>query len=213
MCDSGSNNQDRSLTVAARNGAARNGAARNGAARAARNGAARNGAARNGAARNGAARNGAARDRATGNRAARVSERFLATMLVFLALPLAAQVNLTQRNTGCVSCHGMTDSPTMHTTQTVYVSCVDCHGGNAQIAKAGDPGSATYNDAKKRAHPQPKIPAIWKSSANPVRPFTDWLKESETYIRFVNPGDLRVAERTCGQITATSKKCAPSRPA
>jgi hypothetical protein len=88
----------------------------------------------------------------------------------------------------------------MHTTGTVYVSCVDCHGGNPQISRSGDPGSGTYNEAKKRAHPQPKLPALWKSSANPVRPFTDWLKESEAYIQFVNPGDLRVAVRTCGKV-------------
>src|ERR1035438_616661 len=39
---------------------------------------------------------------------------------------------------------------------------------------------------------------MWKSSANPVRPFANWLKESKEYIQFVNPGDLRVAEETCG---------------
>ena len=99
-----------------------------------------------------------------------------AFLLACLALPLAAA---TDANTGCVSCHGLTDSPSMHTTGTVYVTCVDCHGGNAQISRAGDPGSPAYTEAKKRAHPQPKLPAMWKTSANPVRPFTDWLKESE----------------------------------
>ncbi len=32
----------------------------------------------------------------------------------------------------------------------------------------------------------------------PERVFTDWLKESYEYIKFVNPGDLRVAPETCG---------------
>jgi hypothetical protein len=35
-----------------------------------------------------------------------------------------------------------------------------------------------------------------------VRPFTDWLKESAEYIQFVNPGDLRVAVKTCGKCHA-----------
>ena len=39
---------------------------------------------------------------------------------------------------------------------------------------------------------------MWKSSANPVRPWTEWLKETKEYIQFVNPGDLRVAPQTCG---------------
>jgi hypothetical protein len=59
-------------------------------------------------------------------------------------------------------------------------------------------GEAQYDQAKKQAHPKPRNPGMWKTSANPVRPFTDWLKESKEYIKFVNPGDLRVAEETCG---------------
>src|ERR1041384_2277067 len=108
------------------------------------------------------------------------------------------------QSSGCVSCHGMTDSSSMHTTGTVTLACTYCHGGNATIAapanaKAGTP---TYDAAKKRAHPQPKLPELWRSSANPVRPFADWLKESADYIRFVNPGDLRVATETCGKCHA-----------
>ncbi len=105
---------------------------------------------------------------------------------------------------GCVSCHGLTDSPSMHTTGTVSLTCVYCHGGNATIAMPANtkPGSPTYDAAKKRAHPQPKLPQLWRSSANPVRPFADWLKESAEYIRFVNPGDLRVASETCGKCHA-----------
>ena len=37
-----------------------------------------------------------------------------------------------------------------------------------------------------------------RSSANPTRAYTQWLNEDWNYIRFVNPGDLRVAEKTCG---------------
>src|SRR5882672_5612422 len=90
------------------------------------------------------------------------------------------------KNSGCIACHGQTDSPTMHTTGTVYIGCTDCHGGDGEAR------------VKNRAHPQPGIPELWRSSGNPVRPFTDWLKENKEYIRFVNPGDLRVAVQTCG---------------
>jgi hypothetical protein len=96
---------------------------------------------------------------------------------------------------GCISCHGQTDSPTMHSTGTVRISCVDCHGGNADVQKSSQ-------DAKNRAHPQPRLPKLWTGSANPVRPYTAWLKESAEYIRFVNPGDLRVAPQTCGKCHA-----------
>ena len=39
----------------------------------------------------------------------------------------------------------------------------------------------------------PEVPPI------PVRAYTKWLKEDAEYIKFVNPGDLRVAEQTCGR--------------
>lgn len=101
---------------------------------------------------------------------------------------------------GCVACHGQTDSASMHTTGTVRLGCTDCHGGNASaMPPAGaQKGSAPYEEAKRMAHPKPSIPEMWRSSANPVRPYTEWLKETKEYIQFVNPGDLRVAEQTCG---------------
>jgi hypothetical protein len=98
----------------------------------------------------------------------------------------------------------MTDSSTMHSTGTVYLTCVDCHGGNADISRPANasPGSVEYEGYKKRAHPRPKLPQLWRSSANPVRPYAEWLKETAEYIRFVNPGDLRVAQETCGKCHA-----------
>ncbi len=88
----------------------------------------------------------------------------------------------------------------MHTTGTVRLGCVDCHGGHAGVTPptGAQKGSAGYDEAKKKAHPKPSVPELWRSSANPVRPFTEWLKETKEYIQFVNPGDLRVAEQTCG---------------
>jgi hypothetical protein len=88
----------------------------------------------------------------------------------------------------------------MHTTGTVRLGCTDCHGGNAQVFLAA--GAATtgpeYLALTRQAHPQARILENAWSSANPVRAYTKWLKEDPDYIKFVNPGDLRVAEETCG---------------
>jgi hypothetical protein len=113
------------------------------------------------------------------------------------------------KSVGCISCHGKTDSPTMHNTGTLRLGCADCHGGKAdvQIPSGTKPGDATYEQAKKQAHPQPRIPSLWRGgSANPVRPYGEWLKESKEYIQFVNPGDLRVAELTCGMVACHPKE-------
>ncbi len=106
-----------------------------------------------------------------------------------------------RRSSGCVSCHGMTDSPSMHTTNTVQLACIDCHGGKGDVQKpaGAEMGSAGYNQAKRDAHPRPKTNIFLKdSAATPVRAYADWLKESREYIKFVNPGDLRVADEVCG---------------
>jgi len=89
----------------------------------------------------------------------------------------------------------------MHTTGTVRLGCTDCHGGNAKIALPGDvqPGSPQYREFTKRAHPRPRFAEDGRSSANPIRSYTNWLKEDSVYIKFINPGDLRVAEQTCGR--------------
>ena len=52
-----------------------------------------------------------------------------------------------------------------------------------------------------------------KTSANPVRAYTNWLKEDADYIKFVNPGDLRVAEQTCGRSGCHTPKSSAYAPA
>jgi hypothetical protein len=104
---------------------------------------------------------------------------------------------------GCITCHTKTDEASMHPSGTVTIGCADCHGGNAAIAIAGDaPGSTSYDAAKKKAHPRPRNASLWKTAANPERAYTEWLRESQEYIQFVNPGDLRVVDRTCGTCHA-----------
>jgi len=111
-----------------------------------------------------------------------------------------SQAEADRKSAGCISCHISTDSPTMHPTDTVRLGCVDCHTGDPAVAAPSGSarGSASYNQAKLQAHPRPRFSEDARSSANPVRAYTRWLKEDSRYIQFVNPGDLRVAEKTCG---------------
>jgi hypothetical protein len=90
----------------------------------------------------------------------------------------------------------------MHPTKTVHLGCTDCHGGNSSVSAAsgGAPNSAEYNSAKEKAHVQPRDASFRNRSNLAERTFTKWLKESAEYIKFVNPGDLRVASETCGSL-------------
>jgi hypothetical protein len=112
-----------------------------------------------------------------------------------------SQADADRKSAGCVSCHTATDSPTMHPSGNVRLGCTDCHGGNSEIrVPPGSPQNFRgYAQSKTRAHPQARGPVKATSSTNPVRAYTDWLREDWDYVRFVNPGDLRVAEKTCGQ--------------
>jgi hypothetical protein len=95
----------------------------------------------------------------------------------------------------------------MHEATTVVIGCTDCHGGNATVDATGlAAGSDAYAAAQKTAHVQPLHPEAWAdpkhpghiSSANPIRSYTLLNHESPEFIRFVNPGDLRVAAESCG---------------
>ncbi|HKY41559.1 MAG TPA: hypothetical protein VJM50_00585 [Pyrinomonadaceae bacterium] len=117
---------------------------------------------------------------------------------IFLAWPTAAS---NQKVEGCVSCHGLIEP--MHkygTTETlekikdgkdaVGLSCTACHGGNP------------VGRTKVEAHVRPVFPREWQregkySGANPERSNTLLARESWEFVRFVNPGDLRVVGKTC----------------
>ena len=111
-----------------------------------------------------------------------------------------SQEEADQKASGCVSCHTSTDEPTMHPTKTVHLGCTDCHGGNSSVSNARGtaPDSPEYNTVKEKAHVQPRHGAFKNRANLPERAYTLWLKESAEYIKFVNPGDLRVAPETCG---------------
>jgi hypothetical protein len=89
-----------------------------------------------------------------------------------------------EKSRGCLACH--TGIEPMHSSAAVKLACTDCHGGNASAI------------TKEQAHVQPRNAALWKTSANPPRTYTALLDESPEFVRFVNPGDLRVARETCG---------------
>lgn len=89
-----------------------------------------------------------------------------------------------RKNGGCVQCHQNTRDP--HFKDTVHLGCVDCHGGDAKAP------------TKELAHVHPAHPEAWLSSANPVRSYTLLNHERPEFIRFVNPGDLRIAHISCG---------------
>jgi len=84
------------------------------------------------------------------------------------------------------------------------IGCTDCHGGDAKVRAEGFvKWSDEWEAAKKSAHVQAKYPDLWPSSANPQNPYTNSLKESAEFIKFINPGDLRVARETCGGCHST----------
>jgi len=111
-----------------------------------------------------------------------------------------SQEEADRKSAGCVTCHTHTDEPTMHPTRTVRLGCADCHGGDvtARLTEGTPKDSDAYNQVKKKAHVQPREREFARGLANAERPFASWLRESYEYVRFVNPGDLRVAAETCG---------------
>lgn len=119
---------------------------------------------------------------------------------------------------GCMSCHTQTDEHTMHANPGVVLGCTDCHGGDATVKWKGpeqkqgtlaydhtraarEKGFAPeYRTALDKAHIAPQNEKFWNypSSANPKRSYAKLNKEHPAYIRFINPGDLRVAREACG---------------
>ncbi|MGV3721008.1 MAG: hypothetical protein ACO1SX_08860, partial [Actinomycetota bacterium] len=112
------------------------------------------------------------------------------------AAPEAPAAHPEARNSeGCVSCHSDVEpSHESNPSAMGTVGCVGCHGGNGKELKDKD-----------RAHKyKPRFPELWgknakkRFSGNPQQAYTLLNKEDPNFIRFVNPGDLRVAHLTCG---------------
>jgi hypothetical protein len=119
------------------------------------------------------------------------------------------------KSAGCITCHGETDDPDMHAFKDLAIGCADCHGGDPTInspldapGRPGTPGSPihdeTYLATMNAAHVLPRNLHGWygeqaeHGSRNPENTYALINQESPEFIRFMNPGDLRVAEFTCG---------------
>ena len=94
----------------------------------------------------------------------------------------------------------------------IGLTCTTCHGGNpAPRRNSDDPRE--IERVKREAHVQPRFLDEWRrdgkfTGANPERTNTLLARESWEFVRFINPGDIRVAERTCGnsECHATEQK-------
>ena len=121
-----------------------------------------------------------------------------------LTLLSQTAADVSRKSAGCLSCHAPIETPSMHRNPAVQAGCTDCHGGAASVfvPQGAAQGSAAYDQAKRQAHVQPRFPKAWPTSANPEHSYTLTLKESPEFIRFMNPGDLRIAQEACGQCHA-----------
>ncbi|MDH3441403.1 MAG: hypothetical protein OEM63_11670, partial [Gammaproteobacteria bacterium] len=106
------------------------------------------------------------------------------------------------KSSGCMSCHTETDSRSMHASPAIQLGCTDCHGGNANVFVnvGASRESQGYQQVMERAHVLPRYPETWHfpHSANPERTYTLLNRESNEFIRFMNPSDFRVAGKACG---------------
>lgn len=96
------------------------------------------------------------------------------------------------KSAGCIACHQNVGDP--HGKDTFRLGCTDCHGGDANSSE------------KHTAHVASRFPGAWPTAGNPERTWTLLNHESPDYIRFVNPGDLRVAHLSCGTVGCHPKE-------
>lgn len=98
---------------------------------------------------------------------------------------------------GCLKCHDKIEpmhrfGPTTtldkldHGKDALGLTCTACHGGNPVATE------------KESAHVRPRFPHEWDKLKLRGRSGPLLAKESVEFVRFINPGDLRVAGKTCG---------------
>jgi hypothetical protein len=109
-------------------------------------------------------------------------------LLLFSATAWAQRQPYVPSTCESAKCHvGM--EPMHASTAVPPLACVDCHGGRADTTD------------KLAAHVKARYPNEWPTTGNPQRSYTLLNRESPEYVRFRNPGDLRVADQTCGRST------------
>ena len=102
--------------------------------------------------------------------------------------------------------HGATEEAQGHPAESKEPHAApEAQGRDAQGHEAGGHDAegknlSPYAAARDKAHILPNYPESWHapSSANPKASYTLLNRESAEFIRFVNPGDLRVARLACG---------------
>lgn len=110
-----------------------------------------------------------------------------ATLLIVLAVGTGWAQQAQKSGCESAKCHeGIEPMHVSGNSPTADLTCVSCHGGdpNARI--------------EAMAHVLPLMRSYWPLSRNAERSYTALNRESEEYIRFMNPGDLRVADKSCG---------------
>jgi hypothetical protein len=100
------------------------------------------------------------------------------------ALMRQGEEEASAKSRGCLVCHQGVEKE--HASRTVHIGCVDCHGGDAGAAE------------KDRAHVLSGVKGREGRTAVPPDEVTAWHRESAEYVKFVNPGDLRISAETCG---------------
>jgi len=109
---------------------------------------------------------------------------------------------------GCLKCHDKIEpmhrfGPTAtldkldNGKDALGLTCTVCHGGN--------PVATT----KDEAHVRPRFPKEWLRDGKfrvPERSGPLPARESLEFVRFLNPGDLRIAEKTCGSADCHSSE-------
>jgi hypothetical protein len=107
---------------------------------------------------------------------------------------------------GCLKCHDKIEpmhkfGPTAtlekldNGKDALGLTCTACHGGN--------PAATTKEDA----HVRPRLPREWMRDGRfriPENSGPLLARESLEFVRFLNPGDLRVAAKTCGSAECHS---------
>ena len=103
----------------------------------------------------------------------------------------------------------------MHARQArCSLGCTDCHGGDAGEG-GGQPGSKQYDERSGRRTCCPGHRDLWKHvGATRSAAYTALLEETCDFVRFVNPGDLRVGAPDLRRRATTgtrTRSCATSR--
>ena len=120
--------------------------------------------------------------------------RVILTRAFLSDLPEPDTQDVPASEAGCIGCHRPVDSHgERHGIEDAHpwhpLSCTDCHGGN--------PNATT----RQAAHEVPFLgdPAYLRGLSS------DQLdQQSRSYLQFVNPGDLRVADRGCGSRSSAN---------